>query len=105
MNTDSSELDEYIAGELGMFLEANGVKMVETAELSKTTDKIKAQILSRYRSTDSDKTVTRFEVIDHTKDGEGRVLTKYGVNVELNYQDEGRTLKVFLTDIKTGDKV
>ena len=42
----------------------------------------------------------RFEVIDHTKEKLGRVLSKYNVNVELSVQDDGRTLKVFLTDYK-----
>ena len=42
--------------------------------------------------------VTRFEVIDHTRGGKGRVLVEYGVNVEVQIQDEGRTLKVFLSD-------
>lgn len=43
--------------------------------------------------------VTRFEAIDHTKsleDGGGRALVEYDVDVELSFQDEGRTLKVFL---------
>lgn len=40
--------------------------------------------------------VKRFEVIDHAVGGEGRVLTKYGVSVELSLQDDGETLKVFL---------
>jgi hypothetical protein len=44
---------------------------------------------------DASKKVTRFEVIDHT---EGRLLVKYGVEVELSYQDDGRTLKVFLME-------
>ena len=39
-----------------------------------------------------DKTIDRFEVIDET----GRALVKYGVSVELLYQDDGRTLKVVL---------
>ena len=43
-------------------------------------------------------TVTRFEVIDHTASGEGRALVRYSVAVTLSYQDDGRTLKVFLTD-------
>lgn len=44
--------------------------------------------------------VTRFEVIDHTKDvldGGGRVLVQHDVKVELSLQDDGKTLKVFLT--------
>jgi hypothetical protein len=43
-----------------------------------------------------DKNINRFEVIDET----GRVVVKYGVSVELLYQDDGRTLKVFLKDKK-----
>lgn len=50
--------------------------------------------------------VNRFEVIDHTSGGEGRVFTKWLDNlvVELSYQDDGRTLKVFLSekDTETG---
>jgi hypothetical protein len=42
--------------------------------------------------------VTRFEVIDHTKGGQGRLVVRYGVAVALIYQDGGRTLKVLLTD-------
>ena len=41
--------------------------------------------------------VTRFEVIDHTKDGGGRALVRYGIRVQTSLQDEGRTLKIFLT--------
>ena len=43
-----------------------------------------------------DKTINRFELIDET----GRVVVKYGVSVELLYQDDGKTLKVFLKDKK-----
>jgi hypothetical protein len=44
--------------------------------------------------------VTRFEVIDYTKANKdvARVLVKYDVKVELSYQDDDRTLKVFLSD-------
>ena len=44
-----------------------------------------------------DKTINRFELIDET----GRVVVKYGVSVELLYQDDGRTLKVVLQDMKS----
>jgi hypothetical protein len=48
--------------------------------------------------------VTRFEVIDHTFKMGGRVLVEYDVNVEVSIQDEGRTMKVFLTEkIKGGN--
>lgn len=38
--------------------------------------------------------VTRFEVIDES----GRVCTRHNCKVELSYQDDGRTLKVFLSE-------
>jgi hypothetical protein len=44
------------------------------------------------------KSVTRFEVIDHTSKKRGRIVVEYNVNVELSLQDENRTLKVFFTD-------
>jgi hypothetical protein len=42
--------------------------------------------------------VTRFEVIDHTKKQRGRIVVEYGVKVEVSIQDDGKTMKVFLTD-------
>lgn len=50
--------------------------------------------------------VTRFEVINRCTDPDkvflsafsGRMLVSSGVHVDLCYQDEGRTLKVFLSD-------
>ena len=46
-----------------------------------------------------DKGVSRFEVVDET----GRLIVKYGVSVELLYQDDGKTLKVFLKDHRMRD--
>jgi len=46
------------------------------------------------------KEVTRFEVIDHSSKKRGRYVVEYGVKVEASVQDEGRTLKIFLTDTK-----
>jgi hypothetical protein len=44
--------------------------------------------------------VSRIEVIDHSKsaeDGGGRVFVKRDcVEVELSYQDDGKTLKLFI---------
>jgi len=40
--------------------------------------------------------VTRFEVIDE----KGRVYTNYNCNIELSFQDENRTLKVFIKSLK-----
>lgn len=50
-------------------------------------------------SKDETSKVTRFEVITE----EGRVYVRYGVNVDLSLQDDGRTLKVFLNERLDGD--
>ena len=42
-----------------------------------------------------DQTVTRFEVIDYN----GRVYVAKDCKVELSYQDDGRTLKVFIKEL------
>lgn len=39
--------------------------------------------------------VTRFEVIDSTT---GRIVIRYGVSVDAQLQDDGLTLKIFLTE-------
>lgn len=44
------------------------------------------------------KDVTRFEVIDYRIGGEGRAFVAWPASVELSYQDDGRTLKVFVTN-------
>lgn len=49
--------------------------------------------------------VTRVEVIDHTRDvfhGGGRAyfFMKEGIKVEFSLQDDGRTLKLFISDKK-----
>lgn len=46
------------------------------------------------------KSITRFEVIDHTSKKQGRIVVEYDVNVELSLQDDCKTLKVFLTNKK-----
>ena len=43
--------------------------------------------------------VTRFEVIDEN----GRVYTSKDCKVELSYQDDGRTLKVFIKPLNKQD--
>jgi hypothetical protein len=46
-----------------------------------------------------DQTVTRFEVIDEN----GRAYTEHYCKVELSYQDDGRTLKVFIKRLDKQD--
>lgn len=42
--------------------------------------------------------ITRIEVIDHQSEPMGRAYTKYGCEkVELELQDDGRTLKIFIS--------
>jgi hypothetical protein len=41
--------------------------------------------------------VKRFEVIQHSPPYNGRAFTKYNAkDVEIQFQDDGRTLKIFL---------
>lgn len=41
--------------------------------------------------------VTRIEVIQHSEPYNGRAYTNYSAkNVELQYQDNGKTLKIFI---------
>lgn len=46
--------------------------------------------------------VNRFEVIDHRKDApeRGRVIVAYGAHIQVDMQDHGATMKVFLSDPK-----
>ena len=46
-----------------------------------------------------DQKVTRFEVIDE----HGRRYTEHYCKVELSYQDDGRTLKVFINSLNKKD--
>ena len=48
-------------------------------------------------------TITRLEIINH-QDGTGREYVKYNCEkIELSIQDEGRTLKIFLSSSKLKD--
>lgn len=49
-----------------------------------------------YEHGEPTKEVNRFEVIDEN----GRSYVKYDCNVELSYQDDGKTLKIFITKRK-----
>lgn len=52
--------------------------------------------LKQEESSDLSK-VTRLEVIDHSPKGTGRAFVKYDIKeLELSYQDDGRTLKIFI---------
>jgi len=47
------------------------------------------------------KKISRVEVIDHSEGGEGRAYIKRGnLEVEIQVQDDGKTLKIFLSDYK-----
>jgi hypothetical protein len=58
------------------------------------------KILSAVEEIKKEDSVTRFEVIDHRRHGSnvGRVFVSYDVSVKLVYQDDGKTLKVFVSD-------
>ena len=45
--------------------------------------------------------LTRIELIDHTVKGSGREFVRYydrPVNIQTDIQDDGRTLKIFVSD-------
>lgn len=45
--------------------------------------------------------INRIEIIDHTKDGEGRAYVKWteeNFKVEIIEQDDGKTLKIRLSE-------
>ena len=48
--------------------------------------------MSQFFAQSKSEAVTRFEVIDES----GRTYVRHGVRIRLVYQDDGRTLKVFL---------
>ena len=66
-----------------------------------TNSKI-AEWMEEYSSSDRRyHSVNRVEVINHSKNGQGREYTKYGdFQVEVQVQDNGKTLKIFLSDSK-----
>jgi len=47
--------------------------------------------------------VNRLEIIDHTSTGQGREYVKWddkNFKIEFSYQDNGRTLKIFLKELE-----
>lgn len=47
--------------------------------------------------------ITRVELIDHTAKGEGREFVRYydrPVSVETDIQDDGRTVKIFVSEVE-----
>lgn len=47
--------------------------------------------------------ITRVELIDHTEKGAGREFVRYydrPVSVETDIQDEGRTVKIFISKLE-----
>jgi hypothetical protein len=54
--------------------------------------------MERLQDSDKYKSVTRFEVIDHSKEFKGRFYVKKNCKIELQLQDDSKTLKVFVND-------
>ncbi len=57
-----------------------------------------AAYVARVRAKYGPPRVTRVALIDHRKEGNGLVWEKYNVSVRWELQDDGRTLKVWVTD-------
>ena len=74
--------------------------MSELEELRQEVKQLRENIAAiTFTSVDTSQ-VTRFELIDHTARNNLRSVVRYGASVELSYQDNGKTLKVFLKDNK-----
>ena len=67
--------------------ESLGIKVNDLQRLKMLSDKYQNDTLDN-------QTVTRFEVIDEN----GRVYVAKDCKVELSYQDDGKTLKVFINN-------
>lgn len=67
--------------------ESLGIKVNDLQRLKMLSDKFQNDTLDN-------QTVTRFEVIDEN----GRVYVAKDCKVELSYQDDGKTLKVFINN-------
>ena len=74
----------------------------EWSDLQKEVNSHSDQVIDKMNN-DKDAKVTRLEVINHATNDKpiGRILTMYKelghfTNIELDYQDGGRTLKIFL---------
>lgn len=67
--------------------ESLGIKVNDLQRLKMLSDKFQNDTLDN-------QTVTRFEVIDES----GRVYVAKDCKLELSYQDDGRTLKVFINN-------
>ena len=74
----------------------------EWSDLQKEVNSHSDQVIDKMNN-DKDAKVTRLEVINHATNDKpiGRILTMYKelgdfTNIELEYQDGGRTLKIFL---------
>jgi iron-sulfur cluster repair protein YtfE (RIC family) len=75
----------------------------EWSDLQKEVNQSHSDQVIDKMNNDKDAKVTRLEVINHATNDKpiGRLLTLYKelgdfVNIELEYQDGGRTLKIFL---------
>jgi hypothetical protein len=75
----------------------------EWSDLQKEVNSSHSDQVIDKMNNDKDSKVTRLEIINHATNDKpiGRILTMYKelgdfTNIELDYQDGGRTLKIFL---------
>jgi hypothetical protein len=78
----------FVEGAKWHLFESIGATMFPTER-----DEAEAEAIRRYGEPKTTGEVTRFEVLDET----GRVLTRRPCSVALSFQDDGQTLKVFVT--------
>ena len=74
----------------------NNLPLIQQEGLRDTIEQ--ALEMERLKDSDKYKSVTRFEVIDHSKEFKGRCYVKKNCKIELQLQDDSKTLKVFVND-------
>lgn len=84
-----------------------GVKLKSVSYDDDMVDQALEDIMEILERAEIEFSVNRFEVIDHTSEGDGRSYVKWvddDFDVTLDLQDNARTLKVFLKQQLHGDR-
>jgi len=45
--------------------------------------------------------VTRLVIVDHKEEGLGRLIDEWDTKIDFSFQDDGKTLKIFMKDYET----
>lgn len=95
MTTPGRPLEDVIREQIATWRRNGGRLLMQKFAANELEATIDAALTGSASSpTEGWQKVTRFEVIDAS----GRTFTAWGCAVELSYQDDGRTLKVFVSE-------